>query len=149
MYWLLLGIYTSQCSAFDCDFSWGSSVSAAVSKMSSSGNLVSATVSQRASWCSTQQVNEVLPTVPYLNVGGPITAVWAPVKADLPGDLSVCHSGVISVYPTSGTRVASIYGNTRCWHFPPRSFSKTVPTGFWTVTFHRGSGPCRFPVGWG
>ena len=51
--------------------SHGDLVSAAVSKMSSSGNLVSATVSQRASWCSTQQVNEVLPTVPYLNVGGP------------------------------------------------------------------------------
>lgn len=51
-------------------------VSAAVSKVSSSGNLVSATVSQRASyWCSIQQVNEVLPTVPHLNVGGPITAV--------------------------------------------------------------------------
>ena len=49
-------------------------VSAAVSKVSSSGNLVSATVAQRAYWCSTQQVNEVLPADSHLNVGGPIAA---------------------------------------------------------------------------
>ena len=72
-------------------------VSTSVSKMSSSGSLVSATVSQRAIWCSTQQVNEVLPTAPDLNVGGPITAVCVPVKADPPGDLSVCYSRMRAV----------------------------------------------------
>ena len=67
--------------------------------MSSSETLASAAVSEIAFRIrrSIDQINEVIPTISNFNTGVPFTAVWVFAKADLPGDLSVCHSRVISV----------------------------------------------------
>ena len=67
--------------------------------MFSSETLASAAVSEIAFRirCSIDQINEVIPTISNFNIGGPFTAFWVFAKADLHGDLSVCHSRVISV----------------------------------------------------
>ena len=48
-------------------------------------DLVSATVAEIAARCTTEVIDIERATVSYLNVSGPLTTVWNPVKADLPG----------------------------------------------------------------
>ncbi len=52
--------------------------------------------------CALQVVNKEGAAVPHLNVGEPLTTVWTPVKADLPGYFAVGDFWMSTIQPSWG-----------------------------------------------
>ena len=78
--------------------------------------LVSATITERTSRCTTKIVHIIWTTISHFDVCWPLTAAWCPVKTHLPADLTVCYCGVSTIQPAGCISVTSMGRWTWSWH---------------------------------
>ena len=78
--------------------------------------LVSATVTEITSRCTTKIVHIIWTTISNFDVCWPATAVTIPVKTHRPGDLTVRCCGVSTIHPTGCVSVTSVGRWTWSWH---------------------------------
>ena len=78
--------------------------------------LVSATITERTSRCTTKIVNIIWTTIPHFDVCWPFTAAWCPVETHRPVDLTVCYCGVSTIQPAGCISAASVIWWTWSWH---------------------------------
>ena len=91
--------------------------------------LVSSTITERTSRCTTKIIHKIWTTISHLDVCWPFTAAWCPVKTHLPADLTVCYSGVNSITPAGGcVGITPVIRWTRSWHSFPSGPLKTEPS---------------------
>ena len=69
---------------------------------------VSATITERTSWCIIKIVHIIWTTISHFDVCWPFTAAWCPVKTHLPADLTVCYCGVSTIQPAGYSSVTSV-----------------------------------------
>ena len=71
-------------------------------------------------------INIEIPTIPDLDIDGPVTAV--PIaETDLPGDNALLHCGMIARQPASCMTSTNVDRCTRGGHFRSRSPHETIP----------------------
>ena len=78
--------------------------------------LVSATITEMTTRCTTKKVHIIWTTISHFDVCWPVTASWWPVKTHLPADLTVCYCGVSTIQPSGCTSATSIIRWTWGWH---------------------------------
>lgn len=97
--------------------------------------------------CSTEVINEVFPTISYLNVDCPTTTGTVPSEADLSCYFTLCHWRMQPVQPARGICSTAVLRNTRRGHFVSCISEKSKPTRAKRfVTSTRTSASCYFPV---
>ena len=89
--------------------------------------LVSATITEITSRCTTKIVHIIWTTISHFDVCWPITAV-IPVKTHRPGDLTVCYCWVSTTHPAGCTCATSECRWTWSWHSCTGGPLKTKPT---------------------
>ena len=90
--------------------------------------LVSATITETTSRCTTKIVHIIWTTISHFDVCWPFTAAWCPVKTHLPADLTVCYCGVSTIQPAGCISAASVIRWTWSWHSCTGWPFKTKPT---------------------
>ena len=90
--------------------------------------LVSSTITERTSRCTTKIIHKIWTTISHFDVCWPFTAAWCPVKTHLPADLTVCYSGVNSINPGGCVGITPVIRWTRSWHSCPSGPLKTEPS---------------------
>ena len=78
--------------------------------------LVSATITERTSRCTTKIVHIIWTTISHFDVCWPFKAAWCPVETHLPADLTVCYCGVSTIQPAGCISVTSMGRWTWSWH---------------------------------
>ena len=89
---------------------------------------VSSTITERTSRCTTQIVHKIWTTISHFDVCWPVTAAWCPVKTRLPAVLTVCYSGVTSIYPGGCVDITPVIRWTRTWHSCASGPHETEPS---------------------
>ena len=77
--------------------------------------LVSATITESTSRCTTKIVQIIWTTICHIDVCWPVTAAWCPVKTHLPADLTVCYCGVSTIQPGGCMSSTSVIRWTWSW----------------------------------
>ena len=90
--------------------------------------LVSATITEITSRCTTKMVHIIWATICHLDVCWPTTAVWFPVKTHRSGYLTVCYCGVSTIQPAGCTCATSVCRWTWRWHHFAGGPFETKPT---------------------
>ena len=78
--------------------------------------LVSATITEPTSRCTTEIVHIIWTTISNIDVCWPVTAAAIPVKTHLPADLTVCYCGVSTFQPGGCLSATSSFRWTWSWH---------------------------------
>ena len=89
--------------------------------------LVSATITEITSRCTTKIVHIIWTTISHFDVSWPRTAA-PPVKTHRPGDLTFCCCWVSTIHPAGCTCATSAFRWTWSWHSCTGGPLKTKPT---------------------
>ena len=89
---------------------------------------VSATITERTSWCIIKIVHIIWTTISHFDVCWPITAATTPVKTHRPADLTFCYCGVSTIQPAGCMSATSVFGWTWSWHSCAGRPLETKPT---------------------
>ena len=90
--------------------------------------LVSATITESTSRCTTKIVQIIWTTICHIDVCWPVTAAWCPVKTHLPADLTVCYCGVSTIQPGGCMSSTSVIRWTWSWQSCASWTLETKPT---------------------
>ena len=90
--------------------------------------LVSTTITERTSMCTTRIVHIIWTTISHFDVSWPITAVTTIMKIHRPGDLTVCYCRVSTIHSTGYNSVTPKGRWTWSWHSCTGGPLKTKPT---------------------
>ena len=90
--------------------------------------LVSATITESTSRCTTKIVQIIWTTICHIDVCWPVTAAWCPVKTHLPADLIVCYCGVSTIQPGGCMSSTSVIRWTWSWQSCASWTLETKPT---------------------
>ena len=90
--------------------------------------LVSATVTEITSRCTTKVVHIIWTTISHFDVSWPITAVTTIMKIHRPGDLTVCYCRVSTIHSTGYNSVTPKGRWTWSWHSCTGGPLETKPT---------------------
>ena len=90
--------------------------------------LVSATITESTSRCTTKIVQIIWTTICHIDVCWPVTAAWRPVKTHLPADLTVCYCGVSTLQPGGCMSSTSVIRGTWSWQSCAGWTLETKPT---------------------
>ena len=90
--------------------------------------LVSATITESTSRCTTKIVQIIWTTICHIDVCWPVTAAWRPVKTHLPADLTVCYCGVSTIQPGGCMSSTSVIRWTWSWQSCASWTLETKPT---------------------
>ena len=78
--------------------------------------LVSATITESTSRCTTKIVHIIWTTISHIDVCWPFTAAWCPVETHLPANLTVCYCRVSTIQPGECMSATSAIRWTWSWH---------------------------------
>jgi len=106
-------------------------------------SLVTTTVAEKTSRCTTEVINVVRPAISNSDVGWPLAAVPPIVKARCPGHLTICHTRIPTSQPTSRVCITPPFRWVRRSHSLTRSTVKSKPSrtnGIITICVKSGVG---------
>ena len=110
--------------------------------------LVSATITEITSGCTTKIVHIIWTTVSHCDVFCPATAVAIPEKTHPPADLTICYCRVATIHPARYVSVTPVIRWTWSWYSCAGGTFKTKPSRADTaVTLKLGLSIIYIPVG--
>ena len=92
--------------------------------------LVSATITEVTSRCTSKIVHIIWATISHFDVCWPVTAAWFPVKTYCSGYLTVCYCGVSTNQPAGCMSATTVFRCTWRWHHFAGVPFETKPTRF-------------------
>ena len=90
--------------------------------------LVSATITEPTTRCTSKIVHIIWTTISHFDVGWILAAAWCPVKTHRSGDLTVCYCWVSTIQPAGCISATSVFRWTWRWHHFAGGPFETKPT---------------------